>query len=86
MDAIVSFRLHTLTETQQRLLRLIAGGATPAEQAVRLGLSRGRLQREVRIVLAVLGVYDSDEATVLWWGSRAGARTDLAAAAQRLVA
>lgn len=86
MDAIVSLRLHTLTEAQQRLLGLIACGATPAEQAARLGLSRGRLRREVRIVLAVLGVHDSSEAAVLWWGSRAGARTDLAAAAQRLVA
>ncbi len=86
MDEVISIRLQGLTDTQQRLLRLAASGATPAEQATRLGLSARAVRRELDGVIDRLGVRDINQAALLWWGSRAGARADLAAAAQQLVA
>lgn len=78
--------LERLTAHQQRLLRLLASGATAAEVAVRLGLSARAAQREQRAVLALLGVDSPQAAVLLWWGSRAGARDDLRLAVHALVA
>ena len=78
--------LERLTAHQQRLLRLLVSGATAAEVAARLGLSARAARREQRAVLALLGVRSTDEAALLWWGSRAGARDDLRLAVQTLVA
>ena len=86
MDESVAFRVAGLTDGQRRLLRLAAGGATTDELAARLGLSPRRTRRAVQTLLVTLGVRSTDEAVLLWWGSRAGARTDLQAAARALVA
>ncbi len=86
MDESVAFRVAGLTDGQRRLLRLVAGGATTNELAVRLGLSPRRTRREVQTLLVALGVRSTDEAVLLWWGSRAGARGDLRLAAHALVA
>ena len=86
MDESVAFRVAELTDGQRRLLRLVAGGATMDELAARLGLSPRRTRREVQTLLVALGVRSTDEAVLLWWGSRAGARADLQVAARALVA
>jgi DNA-binding NarL/FixJ family response regulator len=81
MDEIAQAHIAELSDDQCRLLRLLAAGATTAELGVRLGLSPTRARRAVDGLLAALGVEDAAGATVLWWGSRAGARADLRAAA-----
>jgi DNA-binding CsgD family transcriptional regulator len=86
MDAMVTLPTAPLTDRQQCLLRLLAGGATSADLALRLGLSRGQTDQAVVALLATLRVRTIDEAAVLWWGSRAGARPDLRLAALALVA
>jgi DNA-binding CsgD family transcriptional regulator len=86
MDAMVTVPTARLTDQQQRLLRLLAGGATVADLAVRLGLSRRQTQCAVLALPAILDVRTVEEAIVLWWGSRAGTRTDLRLAAQTLIA
>jgi DNA-binding CsgD family transcriptional regulator len=86
MDELIAYRVARLTDRRQRLLRLAASGAPAAELALRLGLSRRQVGREVAAVLLALGVQTLDEAALLWWGSRAGARTELRAAAQALAA
>lgn len=85
MEDIVAYRVAALTDSQRRMLRLAAGGATVAEVAVRLGMAPRTVQRELEGVLSALGVRDTYEASLLWWGSRAGARGDLATAAQDLI-
>ena len=81
MDQIAPAHLAELSAEQHRLLRLLAAGATTAELGARLGLSPTRARRAVDGLLAALGVEDAAAAMVLWWGSRAGARADLRAAA-----
>ncbi len=83
MDEVISLRLQGLTDTQQRLLRLAASGATMAEQAAHLGLSPRAVRRELDGVVGALGVRDVGQAALLWWGSRAGARADLRAAVEQ---
>jgi DNA-binding NarL/FixJ family response regulator len=86
MDEHVADRFHRLSEQQRRMVRLAAGGAPAAEIAARLSIPMHRIPREWLAVLAILGVRDEREAAVLWWGSRAGARLDLAHAARQLIA
>ncbi len=86
MDAIVALPIADLTDQQPDQAQLLVGGATVADLAVRLGLSRGQTEQAVVALLATLRVRTIDEAAVLWWGSRAGARPDLLAAARALVA
>ena len=81
MDETALAPIAELSDEQCRLLRLLAAGATTAELGVRLGLSPTRARRAVDDLLAALGVEDMAAAMVLWWGSRAGARADLRAAA-----
>ena len=69
--------LGPLTDRQRRLLGLLAAGATVAEIALRLDLSRRATQRAVADLLTALNASTSAEACLLWWGSRAGARADL---------
>ena len=86
MDESVTFRVAELTDGQRRLLRLVAGGATMDELAVRRGESPRRTRREVQTLLVALGVRSTDEAVLLWWGSRAGARAELGLAAALIAA
>ena len=81
MDEIAQTQIAELSDDQCRMLRLLAAGATTAELGVRLGLSPAQARRAVAGLLAALGVADAAGAMVLWWGSRAGARPDLRAAA-----
>ena len=80
-DEPVAVGIERLTALQQRLLRLLVSGATAADLAAQLGLSTRVARREQQALLAALGVGSVQEAAVLWWGSRAGARADLRAAA-----
>jgi DNA-binding NarL/FixJ family response regulator len=73
-----------LTDEQRRLARLVAAGAAPAEIAVRLNRSPRRVARDLHALPAALGLASLDEVAVAWWGTRAGARADLAVAAARL--
>jgi DNA-binding CsgD family transcriptional regulator len=77
MDTNRPLELGPLTDDQRRALRLLAGGLTPGELALRLGLSRRAARRAVAGLLAALAVASVEEARLLWWGSRAGARADL---------
>ena len=81
MDEIAQTQIAELSDEQCLMLRLLAAGATTAELGMRLGLSPARARRAVDGLLAALGVEDAAGAMVLWWGSRAGARADLRAAA-----
>jgi DNA-binding NarL/FixJ family response regulator len=74
MDA--THLLH-LTDVQRRVLRLAAGGATPAEIALRLNWSLPTVELELTRLVVLLGVPDTRSATLAWWASRAGARVDL---------
>jgi DNA-binding CsgD family transcriptional regulator len=76
--------LTGLTDEQRRLARLVAAGAAPAEIAARLDRSPRRVARDLRALPAALGLASLDEVALAWWGTRAGARADLAAAAARL--
>ena len=82
-DAPVAVGIERLTARQQRLLRLLVSGATAADLAAQLGLSARLARREQHEMLAALGVGNVQAATVLWWGSRAGARADLRAAVEQ---
>ena len=82
-DAPVAVGIERLTARQQRLLRLLVSGATAADLAAQRGLSTRVARREQHEMLAALGVGSVQEATVLWWGSRAGARADLRAAVEQ---
>jgi DNA-binding NarL/FixJ family response regulator len=68
--------LH-LTDVQRRVLRLAAGGATPAEIALRLNWSLQAVEQELTRLVTLLGVADTRAATLSWWSSRAGARAEL---------
>jgi DNA-binding CsgD family transcriptional regulator len=81
-NASIAIGIEQLTPRQQHLLRLLASGATAADLTVRLGLSARVAGRERRAMLATLAVDTVPEAARLWWGSRAGARADLRAAAE----
>ena len=81
-DEPVAVGIERLTARQQRLLRLLVSGATAVDLAAQLGLSARVARREQHEVLAALGVGNVQEAAVLWWGSRAGARADLRAAVE----
>jgi DNA-binding NarL/FixJ family response regulator len=85
MEDIVAHRVAALTDSQRRMLRLASGGATVAEIAVRLGLPPRVVARELSAVLTALGVGDTRQATILWWGSRVGASPHMVDAAQDLV-
>jgi DNA-binding CsgD family transcriptional regulator len=86
MNDAIALKLAGLTERQSRVLRRLASGTTEADLAVRLGLSPRAARHEARNLLDALGLRSCDEAAVLWWGNRAGARADLLAAARALVA
>jgi DNA-binding NarL/FixJ family response regulator len=85
VEDIVAHRVAALPDSQRRMLRLAAGGASVAEIAVRLGLSPRVVGRELSAVLTALGVSDAQQARILWWGSRAGASPHMIDAAQDLV-
>jgi DNA-binding NarL/FixJ family response regulator len=85
MEDIVAHRVAALTDNQRRMLRLASGGATVAEIAGRLGLPARVVGRELSALLTALGVRDTQQARVLWWGSRAGANPGMIDAAQELV-
>jgi DNA-binding NarL/FixJ family response regulator len=82
-SAPLAVGIEQLTAGQQRMLRLLVSGATVADLAAHLGLSVGLARREQRLVLSTLGVGSAQEAALLWWGSRAGARADLRAVVER---
>jgi DNA-binding NarL/FixJ family response regulator len=86
MDEVIAIRLAGLTSTHRRMLRLAAAGATPADIGLHLDMAPRTVHDELTVLLATLGVHDAHEAAIIWWGSRAGARPDLAIAAQGLVA
>jgi DNA-binding NarL/FixJ family response regulator len=86
MDELLARRIARLTDRQQRLLRLTAGGAAAAALAMRLDLAPSHIQRELAALLRALGVRSTAEAALLWWGSRAGSRADVRRAAQALIA
>jgi hypothetical protein len=86
MNGEIAQRIAGLSDRQRRVLRAIAGRMTLPEVALRIGASPAVARREVAAVLLALGVRRLDEAAVLWWGSRAGARADVRAAARRLAA
>ena len=86
MNEHAADRFHRLSEQQRRMVRLAAGGAPATEISARLAMPVSHVKREWIAVLATLGVRDEHEAALLWWGSRAGARLDLAHAAQELTA
>ncbi len=47
MDVVIALPTAPLTDRQQRLLRLLVSGATSADLAVHLGLSRGQTKQAV---------------------------------------
>lgn len=73
-----------LTDDQRCLARLVAAGAAPVEIAARLDRSPRRVARDLQALPVALGLASLEEVAVAWWGTRAGARTDLVAAAARL--
>jgi DNA-binding NarL/FixJ family response regulator len=85
VEDIVAHRVAALPDSQRRMLRLASGGATVAEIAIRLDLPARVVGRELSALLTALGVSDTQQATILWWGSRAGASPHMADAAQELV-
>jgi DNA-binding CsgD family transcriptional regulator len=85
MEDIVAHRVAALTDNQRRMLRLASGGATVAEIAIRLDLPARVVGRELSALLTALGVNDTQQARLLWWGSRAGANPDMIDAAQDLM-
>jgi DNA-binding CsgD family transcriptional regulator len=86
METIITYRLAGLTDMQRRMLRLAAAGATTNEIARRLGLDTHTAQSEIASLLGALGVTSAHQASVMWWGSRAGAPAALVAAATSLLA
>jgi hypothetical protein len=85
-NTTLASRIGDPTDRQGRLLRLLGADRTALELAGRLGLTPQQARRETAALLRTIGVGRTDEAVLLWWGSRAGARADLCVAAQMLVA
>jgi DNA-binding NarL/FixJ family response regulator len=85
-DDHVAAKVAGLSERQRRVLRLAAAGASTREIGQRIHAPLAVVEHELALLLRSLGVRTTDQAALVWWGSRAGSHPHLADAARDLIA